>query len=588
MSERGREFLADLVLAWMPFLMVFIAVPIAIYVPNQLEFEYKLSTVGTLIAIGAAMLIPLLMLYFVKPPARVWIAHGLFFLGLLILLSDMIAPLQWGQLDGDEKLREPTNLTLIQAALAIGLVSLWIYLPSRLVRALGVPLVFTVLTFQLLLLARAVPTASASTLEVHADPASTAKMPNVYQFVFDGYSSLNFLMDLETNGLRDDLDGFVFFPRNMANYPETDASVPSFMTGRLFTGGSFKQFQINSRTAGLRRTLQDHGYRISVYSPDTTRFWMYDGASYVQTGQQLAERLYGNTSAQRLAQVTFVRVAPNILRREAFNASEGFFTRVAEFERLLASKGGGRDILDNYSFYKSLSVPLVRQFIADEKSRPESGQYVFLHVILPHSPFVWDASCQFMAKSSYVNQSLCASKLMGEIVAELKRLGRYDNSLIIFQSDHGMKNVTDSHGVATFDSIPDDIAEHAATVNSNYAGEGLWGRFHALLAVKPPSAEEAEIQVSQSQTQLIDISPTIFDVLDIEMPNPEGQSVLSLSESSEREIHVFTGIHFKAKGSRDKLILGRDLKELSLAHLGYKPGRGWRLYPDVPATHEGW
>ena len=70
--SKGRsEFLADLVLAWMPFLVVFIALPIAIYVSNQLEFEYKLSAVGTLIAVGAAMLIPLLLLYYVKPSLRV-------------------------------------------------------------------------------------------------------------------------------------------------------------------------------------------------------------------------------------------------------------------------------------------------------------------------------------------------------------------------------------------------------------------------------------------------------------------------------------------------------------------------------------
>ena len=117
MPERGRRFLSDLILAWMPFLMMFIAVPIAIYVPNQIEFEYKLSTVGTLMAMGAAILILLLPLYFVKQPLRVRIAHGLFFLGVFILLSDIIAPMQWGELNGDEKLREPIALTLLQVGL---------------------------------------------------------------------------------------------------------------------------------------------------------------------------------------------------------------------------------------------------------------------------------------------------------------------------------------------------------------------------------------------------------------------------------------------------------------------------------------
>ena len=351
----------------------------------------------------------------------------------------------------------------------------WIKLPPRLVRAFGVPLVVTILVFQLLALERALPEAAASPFKISAEFSATAKLPNIYQFVFDAYSSINFLDNLERTGLRDDLLGFVFFPRTIANYPETDASVPSFMTGRLFAGGSFKQFQLDAKSGGLRRTLQDAGYRISIYSPDGSRFWMYDGASYVLTGQQLGKRLYGNVSTRRLAQLTLVRVAPNFLRRETLQASEALFMRLAEFEQLMARKGGGRQILGDYRFYKSLSVPLVKQLIADEKSRPASGQYVFLHVMLPHSPSIWDKSCQVTDKSDYGRQSLCTVKLMGEIVAELKQLGRYDNSLLIFQSDHGHRLVTDSHGLVTFDRILPEIEQQVLSLNSHYSGKECGG-----------------------------------------------------------------------------------------------------------------
>ena len=40
----------------------------------------------------------------------------------------------------------------------------------------------------------------------------------------------------------------------------------------------------------------------------------------------------------------------------------------------------------------------------------------------------------------------------------------------------------------------------------------------------------------------------------------------------DREIQMFTGIHFKPEKHSDALTLGRDMKELSLAYLGYKPG----------------
>ena len=109
------------------------------------------------------------------------------------------------------------------------------------------------------------------------------------------------------------------------------------------------------------------------------------------------------------------------------------------------------------------------------KVTPVIGERRFLHVILPHSPFVWDSYCQFAPKSSPAEQYLCAAKLMGEIVAELKRLGRYDNSLIIFQSDHGHDRATQSHGTPTIETIPADIAKQVESVNSNYSALGLWG-----------------------------------------------------------------------------------------------------------------
>ena len=98
------------------------------------------------------------------------------------------------------------------------------------------------------------------------------------------------------------------------------------------------------------------------------------------------------------------------------------------------------------------------------------------------------------------------------------------------------------------------------------------GRFHALLAIKRPMAGAAELQISPSQTQLVDLPATIYAAIGLKVSAPEGQSVFSLPDDLDREIHMFTGIHFKPEKHSDALTLGRDMKELSLAYLGYKPG----------------
>lgn len=53
------------------------------------------------------------------------------------------------------------------------------------------------------------------------------------------------------------------------------------------------------------------------------------------------------------------------------------------------------------------------------------------------------------------------------------------------------------------------------------------------------------------------------------------------------ELNVFTGISLKNHRRKD-VTLSRDVFEIDLVHLGYLPRRGWQIYPNVRATHEGW
>ncbi len=561
---KKEQFLADWILAWTPFFIIFIVFPIAIYVPNQVEFEYKLSPVGTLVAVGFAALIPLLALYWLKPALRTWVAHGPFFLGLFILLADTIGPLQWGEFNGGEKLTEPLRHSFIELGLAALLVILWLKLSPRVVRALGVSLVVTVLALQLLTLTRAVPQAVA--FARNPDPGASrvsqnvpAKLPNIYHFCFDGYSSLLFQRHAEMHGLKDEFNGFVFFPLNLANYIQTRDSLPSFLTGRLSPGLSIMNFLINVKRTGLRRTLQDAGYQIVLYLPNNAGFWSYYNPSYLRTADQLAEEQSDQTSAGRLATIAFVRAAPTLLKQETLLASNTVFQGASLAHPLLP-------------LMRAWSVPLVEAFLADEADRPASGQYVYVHPIIPHMPDLYDADCR-LGKSNYAAQANCAALLMKKIVQRLKDLGRYENSIIIFQSDHGWHLKSDP-AVSPFTPFPKEIA---GRLDIEFKDIAVWllndrsrphaayfRRMHALLAIKPPRAEDAPMRISMSQTQLADVAPTIYDLVGISGPSTDGKPVFSIPESVPRETHLFYR-------SKDYFV-----------HFSYTAGQGWHLYPDVP------
>jgi hypothetical protein len=475
----------------------------------------------------------------------------------------MLIPLEWGLLDGDEKLTEPLRLVLLQAALAAALCALWLALPSQLVRAVGVPLLLTVLAFQLLAFARAVPkslafaNANSQSLASKSVTLDEANLPNVYHFCFDGYSSLHFRENADSQHLDNEFTGFVFFPRTFANYPWTDLSVSSFLTGQFFTEGSLEDFLHAPRSEGLRRQLQGAGYKISIYSPDRARPWMYDHASDVKTAMQLAEENFGAADVARLAQIALVRAAPNSLKRQTLSVSDNVLGRIAA---LGANSTPSK--IRKYGFYKRLSVPLVEQFLADEPGKSSSARYTYVHTILPHGPYVWNADCNAdPIKSSYRSQSLCATLLMKKIVQQLKQLGRYENSVIIFQSDHGMHD-EETVSTSEIQPFPPEVKQRIGPgKKSNRSPNGYFLRLHALLAIKPPQAQNQPMRHSSGVAQLADIPATVYDLVGLRVTEPDrGTALFALPETAQREVHVFYG---------DR----RPFK-----HFSYTSAEGWQVH----------
>ena len=72
----------------------------------------------------------------------------------------------------------------------------------------------------------------------------------------------------------------------------------------------------------------------------------------------------------------------------------------------------------------------------------------------------------------------------------------------------------------------------------------------------------------------------MFDLLEIEAPATDGESVFTLSETEPREIHLYAGVDGK------ELILGQTMSETDLAHISYTRGKGWKIYPSLRARAE--
>jgi hypothetical protein len=460
----------------------------------------------------------------------------------------------------------------------------WAKLPLKLVRAFGVPLTLVIFATELINVGLAAQSLSQSNLaEGDVEVLSSANqygdetpiVGNVYHIVFDGYSGLRFPDTVEQLELSQMMSGFTFFENTLANYHMTDASVPSFLHGEFYSGGSFIEWQREAKSGGLRRVLQESGFSIEVYSPDHARFWMFDGASIAKTSQDISRSFFRGSDEFRLAQVTLVRLAPNLLRQEAFWSSDRLWGYIIALLNNVENPGS----FSHYGYYKRLSVPLARQFLEGEPSRESTGRYVYLHIVLPHQPFVWDSDCNYSGQTSYDAQTLCATRLMGEIIETLKSLDHYNNSLIIFQSDHGY------HGAEAGQLIPEykpsrEAFQEVSSVNQYIATDGYFRRIHPLLAIKPPAADASALRTSSAPAQLIDIPATIYDLVGIAGPDTDGESVFQLDESTPREIHLYSGV-YKKDTTGKTLILGHSIDETDLVHLSYTNGSGWKVYPKL-------
>lgn len=109
---------------------------------------------------------------------------------------------------------------------------------------------------------------------------------------------------------------------------------------------------------------------------------------------------------------------------------------------------------------------------------------------------------------------------IGMVLAELKRLNLYDNTLILITSDHG-----------------EGMGEH------NYYFVHAYSLYDELLKVPLIIAGSNIIprgKIIDSQVQLIDIMPTILDILGVERPkNIEGVSLLPLILDRENQSRIF-------------------------------------------------
>ena len=155
-----------------------------------------------------------------------------------------------------------------------------------------------------------------------------------------------------------------------------------------------------------------------------------------------------------------------------------------------------------------LQMPLYNEYVERLSSGNKEFSLRYLHFVFTHFPVDFDEGCNYRSddkewyeahqnEDGLRSQSKCAVDLFLNFLDKLKELDIYNNSLIVFKSDHGEPSVY-------FSETPNNL-----TIN----GPSRWGynRYRPTLMIKDFAAVNSEVHYKEELVLLNDLARTLCE-----------------------------------------------------------------------------
>ncbi len=375
---------------------------------------------------------------------------------------------------------------------------------------------------------------------------------NVYHLILDSYQSEAYQYFLEKTPELNQLP-FTYYPNFRVSRPTTYLSLTELFSGDTYAPNLLTKYWNDAPFQnGMMAYLANAGVELGLYPYASGT--CYRGPSTVCEPLDVVEgKMLGAGRVRQTAiDMWFLKLIPGSLKRElnARFAPKDTDAQTATDGDRFSDWDYGFSIFNAIAPSKTptdadkpyFSVQQFLQFLDGEGARPPSGQYFFMHVVVPHAPFVLDGDCNYIGRTAqdaqvrYLQQVQCADKLVTLLVKKLESLGRLDNSLIIVQADHAyyyhpadLEVLLKYHPMNA--SVPRVFPEEADS--SRWPSEMIEARASALLLIKFPGQSAASR--SDKPVQMIDIAPTILRYFDIPRSPMQGIPVQDMPEALVRD-----------------------------------------------------
>lgn len=261
--------------------------------------------------------------------------------------------------------------------------------------------------------------------------------------------------------------GFTLYTNAYSRYPRTYDSIPNMLNftaksqhTAYFPGGIHK---LTLEQAKAFNIAQNKGYQIRVFQAFYINYCRAQGITF---GRCFT---YGTRDIQQINDLPISTWAKNNYIFKSFLLDSTWYQAwvmwYANSLKPFANKIGlnlpywpwGINMISAPSAMKTF-VPLTQ----DIEQYPH-GAYIFAHILLPHSPYFYNSSCQIVKNPDnwltnydegpegntkarrllryhfYLRQMRCVYRPLGQMLTNLDKQGLLSNAYIIIQGDHGSR-----------------------------------------------------------------------------------------------------------------------------------------------------
>ena len=331
---------------------------------------------------------------------------------------------------------------------------------------------------------------------------------NVVVFLMDGADG-EYVHQMMENypELNEQLSGWVYYPNMTSKYSRTFPALTYMLSGgQNHLDVPVKEYVDTSfDNSDFLQNIYDAGTNIAIFTMDR---------SYISTS---ADGIIANArkGANRISDLNLIGLEKGLARISLFKCLPYACKKLVSYDpavlNIMAFK-------DRYYYWYD---PYVYNDFAGRDVMKTNGQYQkafrFYHLWSAHRSATWDDKLMMgkHEQPSYVR--LRGSFLLLKTYCdEMKKLGVYDDALIIVIADHG-ESVGD----------PENLVQFRAAC--------------PLLMVKYPHSEETgQLTVSSAPIGQEDLFATITDALEAKRPNAgSGRAIQEITEGEERERYYY-------------------------------------------------